>query len=77
MKDIFCSIDSISEKYKFEKIDQREYLVNGEIKVWNGPLKDIFSPICDAKMEESNQFNGSYPLLMSCIVEALDSAVKL
>lgn len=78
MKDIFCSIDSISEKYKFEKIDQREYLVNGEIKVWNGPLKDIFSPICDAKNGESKQvLIGSYPLLdEAASVEALDSAVK-
>ena len=78
MKDIFCSIDSIPEKYKFEKIDQREYLVDGEIKIWDGPLKDIFSPICDVKNGESKQvLIGSYPLLdEAASVEALNSAVK-
>ena len=28
-----------------EMLDQREYLVNGELKTWAGDVQEVFSPI--------------------------------
>lgn len=28
-----------------EQIEQKEYLVNGELKIWNGAVQEIFSPV--------------------------------
>lgn len=78
MNTIFKDRSSIPEKFKINRIDQKEYLINGEIKIWNGPSQEILSPICfmnDGKLEQ--EIIGSYPLLDEKeSLAILDSAVK-
>lgn len=78
MEKIFKEKISIPEKYKIQKIDQKEYLVNGELKFWNGAMQEIYSPICIKENENFKQeIIGSYPLLGEKeALEILDSAVK-
>jgi len=45
-KDIFKSEDQIPEEYKVPEIQQRVYLLNGELVEWNGDVTEIYSPIC-------------------------------
>lgn len=54
---------------------QKEYLINGEIKQWEGNFENVYSPICD---ENNNQILlGSYPLNTEKeALDALNSAVK-
>lgn len=58
-------------------IVQKEYLVNGEIRVWNGPMQDVISPIClKTDKDVERQTIGSYPLFTAKeSLEALDAAV--
>ncbi|HYG04610.1 MAG TPA: NADP-dependent glyceraldehyde-3-phosphate dehydrogenase [Chryseosolibacter sp.] len=61
-----------------DKIDQREYLINGELTTWHGPLNPILSPVF---FKQGNDFVqqtiGSTPLLTSKeSLEALDAAVN-
>ena len=58
-------------------IVQKEYLVNGELRTWNGPMQDVISPIClktDTGIER--QTIGSYPMVTAKeSLEALDAAI--
>ncbi len=58
-------------------LDQREYLINGEIRRWNGPMQEVLSPVCDkTAVGIVRKRIGSYPLLTSVEAqEALDAAV--
>ena len=61
-----------------ETIEQREYLINGELKIWTGALNPVLSPVF---LKQGNEFKqkviGSTPLLTSKeSLEALDAAVK-
>ncbi len=45
-------------------VEQTEYLVGGELRHWDGPRQDVFSPVCvrtDSGLVQ--QRIGSYPLL--------------
>lgn len=58
-------------------IEQREYLVNGELRIWNGAMNEVVSPVSIIK-EGSVQKNiiGSTPMLTEKeSLEALDAAV--
>ncbi len=59
-------------------VDQREYLCNGEIKVWGGPQQDVLSPICETLNGSIQQKRiGSYPLLgKKEALETLESACQ-
>ncbi len=60
-------------------LNQREYLINGEIKQWQGPFQDVHSPIYIRNHEGQAEpfYLGSYPLLsVNEAMMALDSAVK-
>ena len=49
-----------------EPIEQREYLVNGEMKVWQGNLNPVLSPVfVQAGNEYKQKIIGSTPLLTS------------
>ncbi len=56
---------------------QKEYLVNGEIFVWEGPRREVLSPVQAADNTELKPFFiGEYPLLTKVqALEALDAAV--
>lgn len=61
-----------------ELISQTEYLVNGELRYWDGPVQDVFSPVCvKTSTGLTRKKIGSYPLLSeNAVLEALDAAVK-
>jgi glyceraldehyde-3-phosphate dehydrogenase (NADP+) len=59
-----------------EQLEQKEYLINGELKIWSGPVKEVFSPVCikeDSGLKRKRL--GSYPILGEKeSFEALDAA---
>lgn len=61
-----------------EPVHQDDYLINGEIRAWNGPVEEVLSPIFLKKGEElERQVIGSYPLLSEKeSLEALDAALE-
>lgn len=79
LQSIFSEIESTPDAYVIkEPIEQREYLINGEMKTWNGKLNPVVSPLF---RKTSNGFEqqviGSTPLLTEKeALEALDAAVK-
>ncbi|OYU78965.1 MAG: NADP-dependent glyceraldehyde-3-phosphate dehydrogenase [Flavobacterium sp. BFFFF1] len=77
LNNLFVSEDSIPEAFRISEIHQREYLVNGEMKPWNGNVHQVFSPIYIRKQEGLKQkLIGSYPLATANEAqEALDAAV--
>jgi glyceraldehyde-3-phosphate dehydrogenase (NADP+) len=79
LSNIFPEEKNIPEQFRItETVDQREYLINGEMKIWNGNLNPVLSPVF---IKEGNSYKqkviGSTPLLTSKeSLEALDAAVK-
>lgn len=79
LADVFHSEDSIPEQFKIEKvIEQREYLIDGELKIWNGNLNAVLSPVFVKDGDKLTQkIIGSTPLLTSTeSLAALDAAVR-
>src|SRR5688572_8937085 len=79
LANIFQGEDSIPEQFKISKpIEQREYLINGELKIWEGNLNSVLSPVFTKEGDKLVQKNiGSTPLLTSKeSLAALDAAVK-
>lgn len=79
LSQLFPAESDIPKNYQLDgMIDQREYLVNGELVQWNGDLAPVKSPIClrqpDGSLEQV--ILGSTPLLdAEAAMQALDSAV--
>lgn len=79
LANVFPEENIIPDAYKIsETIEQREYLVNGEMKTWSGNLNPVLSPVF---IKENGTYKqkviGSTPLLTSTeALEALDAAVK-
>ncbi|HEY3405102.1 MAG TPA: NADP-dependent glyceraldehyde-3-phosphate dehydrogenase [Ohtaekwangia sp.] len=79
LENVFPSENDIPDQFKISKpIEQREYLINGEMKTWSGNLNPVLSPVFT---KEGNQYTqkviGSTPLLTTKeSLEALDAAVK-
>jgi glyceraldehyde-3-phosphate dehydrogenase (NADP+) len=75
----FISQDSIPDTFQISQpIEQREYLINGEMKIWSGSLNPVLSPIV---LRDGSDFKqkviGSTPLLTSTeSLEALQAAVR-
>jgi len=42
---IFIEENQIPEQYQIEEIHQKEYLLNGKIVQWDGPVADVLSPV--------------------------------
>jgi acyl-CoA reductase-like NAD-dependent aldehyde dehydrogenase len=59
-----------------EQIEQKEYLVNGELKLWSGSIQEIFSPVCIKNDDGLKRKRlGSIPILGEKeSFEALDAA---
>ena len=75
---IFPKEADIPAEYAYgEPVYQKEYLVNGEIKIWNGPVQDIFSPVCIQTPNGPEQkLLGSTPLLTEKeATDALNAAI--
>lgn len=79
LADLFpATIDQIPAEFRIEPIHQREYLLNGEMRPWNGPVSDVYSPVCipDANGQLQRQLIGSFPVTgPEQAMEALDAAV--
>lgn len=79
LANIFPEISSIPEAYKLDAfVEQREYLIEGELKTWSGELAPVMSPVFvkDAK-GITQKILGSTPLLTAAeAMKALDAAVK-
>jgi len=60
------------------RVEQREYLVDGELRFWDGPLQEVVSPICDETPTGPVQrVIGSFPLFGEKeALAALDAAVR-
>ncbi|MDX2302733.1 MAG: NADP-dependent glyceraldehyde-3-phosphate dehydrogenase [Microscillaceae bacterium] len=76
--DIFPKEDAIPEAYQLrEFLVQNEYLINGELRYWEGPMNDILSPVCIKQKDGSlsQKLIGRTPLLTGKeALEALDAA---
>jgi len=76
---VFQPEENIPEQFKISKpIEQREYLINGELKTWDGNLNPVLSPVF---INEGDKFVqkiiGSTPLLTTKeSLAALEAAVK-
>ncbi|MFN3848295.1 MAG: NADP-dependent glyceraldehyde-3-phosphate dehydrogenase [Spirosomataceae bacterium] len=75
---IFPEDSQIPESYRIEPVNQKEYLVNGQMRQWTGATQDVFSPVF---VKENDKFVskhiGSYPITGEAeAMEALDAAVK-
>lgn len=79
LAEIFPAESSIPEQYKITAyLEQREYLIDGELLLWKGELSSVMSPVF---LKEGSSFKqkaiGSTPLLNAAeAMKALDAAVK-
>ena len=77
-ENIFPDQKNVPSQFSFGKeIEQRQYLINGEILTWNGKTQDVFSPVF---MNENGKLVqkrlGSQPVLDRAeALKALDAAV--
>jgi glyceraldehyde-3-phosphate dehydrogenase (NADP+) len=74
---IFPQADMVPTPYRIESpMEQRQYLSDGVIKEWTGPLQDVLSPICEnVHGGIQRKLIGRYPLLgEEQALEALDAA---
>jgi len=79
LDNLYPRADEIPEQFRAGlAIEQREYLVNGELRQWQGPLAPVLSPVSlktDAGLE--SVVLGSTPLMdADTSMTALDAAVK-
>ena len=78
VKNIFPAENDIPREARIAPLEQRDYLVDGKIKTWRGPVREVFSPVSlrDKKGLQRGRL-GSYPLMTEKeALEALDAAVK-
>jgi acyl-CoA reductase-like NAD-dependent aldehyde dehydrogenase len=79
LEKLFPSEDQIPSNYNLtEPIEQREYLVNGEMRAWAGKTQDVWSPVYVKTANGLEQKRiGSYPITDPAdAMEVLDAAVK-
>ncbi|RYY16132.1 MAG: NADP-dependent glyceraldehyde-3-phosphate dehydrogenase [Chitinophagaceae bacterium] len=74
---IFKPENNIPEEYKVPEIHQTTYLLNGELVNWQGPVANIYSPVCVPTSEGlQRKLLGSIPNTTGKeALEALDAAV--
>lgn len=76
---LFPELNRIPEKFRLpEFIEQREYLIDGELRHWQGTQGTVWSPVY---MQEANGYSqyavGSTPMLTAHeAMHALDAAVR-
>lgn len=78
LQHIFPQVAQIPNEWQLQKlIEQREYLVNGELRIWEGPMNEVVSPVSiDNGNSIEKNIIGTTPLLTQKeSLEALDAAV--
>lgn len=76
---LYPSIDQIPEAFRIqEPIHQRYYLVNNQLRPWEGEMQEIYSPLSVRTSEGPEKvLIGSHPSMdANSALEALDAAVK-
>jgi glyceraldehyde-3-phosphate dehydrogenase (NADP+) len=79
LETLFPALEQIPDQYRPDKaIEQREYLVNGTLQLWQGPLAPVRSPVCLSAVDGiQSVILGSTPLLDSATaMTALEAAVQ-
>ncbi|NBF04658.1 aldehyde dehydrogenase family protein [Pseudomonas sp. Fl5BN2] len=79
LSNLFPAAADIPEAYRLpDPMEQRDYLVDGELRTWSGPLAQVRSPIYLSSAEGDQQvILGSTPLLdADTALSALDAAVR-
>lgn len=77
--EIFPTESGIPKEYHVDfPLKQREYLVNGDLRTWEGPCEEVFSPVCiQTEAGITRKLLGSYPMLGEIeSLEILDAAVE-
>jgi glyceraldehyde-3-phosphate dehydrogenase (NADP+) len=79
LKNIFPQVSEIPIEWQLnELIEQREYLINGELRIWEGPMNEVVSPVSiNNGTSVVKNIIGTTPLLTQKeSLEALDAAVS-
>jgi len=78
VKNIFPEEKDIPAEVRISPLEHKDYLLDGRIKLWRGPVQRVFSPVSvRGKKGQERKYLGSYPLMTEKeALEALDSAVK-
>jgi len=79
LEKLFPTEEQIPAEFNLtEPIEQREYLVNGEMRAWAGKTQDVWSPVYVRTANGLEQKRiGSYPITDPAdAMEVLDAAVK-
>jgi glyceraldehyde-3-phosphate dehydrogenase (NADP+) len=77
LKSLFIEESQVPAEFQLgEEVHQREYLSNGEMKKWDGPVSEVYSPVCFPSADGlKRKLIGSYPLgTEKEAMEALDAA---
>ncbi len=78
VENIFPTENDIPAEVRVRALEQKDYLLNGKITIWRGPVQQVFSPVSlKGKKGLTRKYLGSYPLMTEKdALEALESAVK-
>lgn len=77
IESIFPEIEDVPEEFLLNSpVSQKEYLINGELRVWEGKTQEVLSPISLVTSSGLSKITiGSYPLLTENeSAEALEAA---
>lgn len=69
---LFVTEDQIPQEHRIEELHQKRYLSNGDMKTWEGPVHEVYSPVyIKTKEGLKPKLIGSYPVCTE--KEAMDS----
>ncbi len=77
LRNLFPEENQIPKEFKVKfPLHQTEYLINGELRTWSGPMQEVYSPVCLKVSDKiTREQMGSYPLLTEKeALEALQEA---
>jgi acyl-CoA reductase-like NAD-dependent aldehyde dehydrogenase len=78
LDNMFVTEEEIPKEFLLpSEIHQKTYLTDGELKQWDGPVHEVYSPVCVRTAEGlKRKLIGTYPICTSKeAMEALDAAV--
>lgn len=76
---MFVPEDQIPAEHRIQEVHQREYLVNGEMRQWDGEVSEVYSPVMipDADGVLKRKLIGTYPVCGEYeAMEAMEAALK-
>ncbi|MBB6112814.1 Acyl-CoA reductase [Mucilaginibacter lappiensis] len=74
---IFVEESQIPAEFQITEVHQREYLCDGEMKPWNGPVTEVYSPVCFPGPDGfKRKLIGTYPICTETEAnDALEAAI--